>query len=189
MLCVLFYVADTRLIRYFLYDLATYGVSHALPTDGTRHHTNRCRVSCPSSPCWPLSSNPLTVTRHVTQQVSCLVPIQSLLAALFQSTDCNTPCHTNRCRVLCPFSHCWPLSSNPLTVTRHVTQQVSCLVPVQSLLAALFQSPIPIPKYFSLATVTHESMVKKANKRGLSGCLQVKPLSPNPADFKTKHES
>jgi len=49
---------------------------------------------------------------------------------------------------------------------------VACLVPVQSLLAALFQSPIPIPKYFSLATVTHESMVKKANKRGLSGCLQ-----------------
>jgi len=49
---------------------------------------------------------------------------------------------------------------------------VVCLVPVQSLLAALFQSPIPIPKHFSLATVTHESMVKKANKRGLSGCLQ-----------------
>jgi hypothetical protein len=43
------------------------------------------------------------------------------------------------------------------------------------LLAALFQSPIKVPKYFSLATVTKESLVKKANKRGLNGCLQVKP--------------
>jgi len=49
---------------------------------------------------------------------------------------------------------------------------VACLVPVQSLLGALFQSPIKVPKYFSLATVTKESLVKKANKRGLNGCLQ-----------------
>ena len=56
---------------------------------------------------------------------------------------------------------------------------ISCLVPVQSLLGAIFQTPPAFTRFFT-PKETKEHAVKTLNKRGLNGLFQVPPQPPPP---------